>query len=260
MNEVEQAQALMMGGETPSENVGSDWEAKYKELEKQFQSAKVEQGRVKALDTRNKELEKELAKLKESEKTKSIVESLTPEERGEIPDEYLAPVATMANRISESAFANVNEEIKRLRSEREREKASDFLARVDGRFPGFRAAISAGGDKEKAWASYLKHNAPSVVSAFQTNDYDSLVYHIERFYRDTLGVHPPEGNGNAAVPDPVSTGGTGAEFFGDGKTYTSAQINKMYDDIELARDAGDFARVRSLSATVERLIREGRVK
>jgi hypothetical protein len=62
------------------------------------------------------------------------------------------------------------------------------------------------------------------------------------------------------VPDPTSAGGTGAEILSEGKNYTQAQINKMYDDIELARDAGDDARVKALSATIERVIREGRVK
>lgn len=267
MNEIEQAKALMNGSDTTVKNAGEDWEAKYKEAEKQLQSAKVEQGRVKALDTRNKELEKEIARLKEEHTTKSVVDSLTPEERGDFPDEYLSPVAKVVNRATEAALADVNEELNRLRAERDAEKAmaterakSEFLSMIDGKFPGFRAAISTGGDKEQAWASYLEHNAGSVVAAFQSCNFSSLAYHIERFYRDTLGVHPPEGNGRAAVPDPTSTGGTGAEILSEGKTYSQAQIDKMYDDIELARDAGDYARVKALSATLERVIREGRVK
>lgn len=267
MNEVEQAKALMGGGEAPAKDAGENWEAKYKELEHQLQSAKVEQGRVKALDSRNKELEKELARLKESEAAKKIVDSLAPEDRGDLPDEYLSPVAKVANLATETALANVNEELERLRNEREAEKAAaaeraaaDFRSRIDGRFPGFRAAIAPGGDKEQAWASYLEHNAASVVSAFQSCDYNALVYHVERFYRDVLGIRPPEGNGTTAVPDPRTTGGTGAEILSDGKTYTQAQIDRMYDDIEAARSVEDFARVRELSAKLERIIREGRVK
>lgn len=267
MNEIEQANAFMSGSDTTNQDAGENWEAKYKEAEKMLQSTRVEQGRVKALDARNKELEKEIARLKEERSTKTIVDSLTPEERGDFPDEYLEPVAKVANRATETALANVNEELQRLRNEREEEKANavkraqeTFLSQIDGRFPGFRAAVASGGDKEKAWASYLENNAGSVVAAFQSGNFNSLSYHIERFYRETLGVHPPEGNGYAAVPDPTSTGGTGAEILSEGKTYTQAQVDKIYDDIELARDAGDYARVKALSATLERVIREGRVK
>lgn len=267
MNEIEQAKALMSGGETPAKGAGENWEAKCKELEKQLQTAKVEQGRVKALDTRNKELEKELAKFKEVEETKTIVESLTPEERGDMPDEYLDPMVKVAKRATDTAVASVNEELQRIRSEREAEKAAaaqrtanDFLSRIDEKFPGFRSAIATGGDKERAWASYLEHNAASVVAAFKSCDFASLAYHIERFYREVLGVRPPEGNGGAAVPDPISTSGAGAEILSEGKTYSQMQIDKMYDDIEAARDAGDFARVKALSATLERAVREGRVK
>lgn len=256
----------IFGGVTKTDS-NEDWKAKYEEAEKQLQSARVEQGRVKALDARAKELEKELAELKEAKSVTNLTETLTAEEREALPEEYIGAAAKIASRASNEALAGLTEEVDRLRRERDAEKTAanqrkleGFVAQIDAKYPGFRSAVAPGGDKKNAWDVFLRRNAGSVNEAFKSLDFDALTYHIDRFYREDLGVRPPEGNGAVAVPDPVSTGGTGVETLSDGKTYSQSEIDKMYDDIEAARDAQDFSRVRKLSAILERAIREGRVK
>lgn len=269
MNGTEQMNALLGNKQAPGGGTveKKDWKAEYEALKAQYDHDKAMIGRVKASDNRVKELESEIAKLK-SERGGANVPTLTPEEKGEIPDEYVGAAATLASRAAGNAVAGVSEEIAELRREREAEKAAarermanDFAKRIDRRYPGFLSSIGAGGDKHDAWESFLVNNAASVQVAYANCDYDSLVYHIDRFYREVLEVRPPNGEkGNATAPDPVPHGGGNPRVVDSEKTYTAEEYAALDEKCMKLRREGRFDEYRQLRDELDSALSEGRVK
>ena len=268
MNDTEkQVNALLGSKKTPGGGVEKDWKAEYEALQAERERDKAMIGRVKASDARVKELEEENKRLKEGMRAKKI--TLTPEEQGEIPSEYVDMAATVASRAAGDAMAGVNQELARLREEREAEKAearkriaTDFVNRINRRYPGFLVSIGEGGDKADAWTSFLVNNAASVNEAFVKCDYDSLVYHIDRFYREVLEVRPPNGEkGNASVPDPVSHGGGSPVARADGKkTYTEEEYAALEKKCADLRRKGEYAEYKKLRDELDEILVEGRVE
>ena len=117
-----------------------------------------------------------------------------------------------------------------------------------------------GGDKHPAWVQYQCYNAPSINAAVNACNFDILAWHIRKFYSDELGIAPPSGGTGAAAPDPSATGGGTPVATKPGKIYTEKEISDLYDEVERARDRGDFAEVKRLGAEIDKAVREGRVK
>ena len=266
MNNTEQMNALL-GKKNPSGGTGEDWEARCHALEHELQTARVEQGRVQKLNARIKELESELAKLRAGGGAAKTV-TLTPEEQGEIPDEYVGAAAKLADRAANNAVAGVNAELEQLRRERAAEKAeaqeriaAEFVRRIDRRYPGFLASIGEGGDKHDAWASFLVNNAASVQEAFGKCDYDSLVYHIDRFYREVLEVRPPNGEkGNASAPDPVPHGGGKPKVAAGGeKIYTAEEYSALQEKCMKLQREGKDEEFQQLRAELDKALSEDRI-
>ena len=133
--------------------------------------------------------------------------------------------------------------------------------RIEQEFPGFlQSAVSEGGDKHEAWKKYQKRNRGSINDAVATGDFDTLSYHIQRFYAEELGGVAPSGGAGAAAPDPSATGGGAPLAPKHGKVYTEQEILSLYDEVERARDRGDFAEAKRLGAEIDKAVREGRVK
>lgn len=270
MSEEEQVKALLGKRKSPAGGSGESPEQRCAELERQLQSAKVEQGRVKALDARVKELEQECARLRGERGAADVAAALTPEERGDLPEDYIGAAAKMTSRAVGQALTGVNEELARMRREREAEREaeegrrkSDFIRRVNARFPGFLGSISEGGDKAQAWASFLVNNADSVSSAFARCDLDSLVYHVERFYREVLDVRPPDGErGAATAPDPVPRGsGKPAERDGGSeRAYTPEEYDALDEKCMKLRREGRIDEYRKLRDELDSALSEGRVR
>lgn len=274
MNETEQVNALLGAKKAPGGTSDKDWKAEYEALKAEYERAKPMLGRVNveavaAKDKRISELESEIRRLKGAKGAAEIAASLTPEERGEIPEEYVGVAAKIASRATGDAMAGVNQELARLREEREAEKererkrvASDFVNRINRRYPGFLASIGEGGDKAEAWASFLVNNAASVNEAYGRCDYDSLAYHIDRFYREVLEVRPPNGDkGNASAPDPVSHGGGKPATRDDGKkTYTAEEYSALEEKCMKLRRKGDYDGYAKLREELDEILVDGRVE
>lgn len=271
--EMEKAMNALAGdgaaaGTQPGGGDVTDWKAKYEEAQRMLNSARVEQGRVKKLDEENKALQRQLEDERASRRTQNVIDGLPDEVKGDVPDDYLKAQAEIARRTADQALASRDAEMEALKAQLaerdERDVAArrqQFAARIDREFPGFfRDAVSEVGDKHAAWVQYQRYNAPSIVAATRSFDFDSLSWHIQQFYQNMLGIAAPSGGTGAAAPDPSPTGGGTSVSMKPGKTYTWDEIDNLYDEIEVLRARGDKEGMKRLADEVEKAQKEGRVK
>lgn len=258
------------GIEKPTE-AETDWKAKYEDVERRLQSAMVEQGRVKKLDEEKKELQRKLNEVYSAQQKKSVIDELPDSVKGEISQDVLDANAEIALRVAGKSNQTLRNELRSeidalkehisKRDEQDNEtRKRRFADRVKSEFPGFlEGAVAEGGDKHKAWVEYQKYNAASIANAANTFDFDTLAWHIKKFYKDELGIAPPSG-GTPAAAEPSNIGGGTPVATKPGKVYTGQEILDLYDEIEKARDRGDFAEVKRIGNEIDKATREGRVK
>ena len=251
-----------VGGTPPADT--TDWKAKYEEAQRELNSARVEQGRVKKLNEEKSELERKLAEAQSARGVQSAIEALPDNLRTDTPEDYQKVAAIMAQQAVSKAVQEAEarrkaelDTVMAQMAEREKREAdakrADFGARVEREFPGFlKSAVLEGGDKYEAWVAYQRFNAASINVAVQKCDFDTLAYHIRAFYRNELGVEPPSGGTGAAAPDPSATGGGNPVTPKSGKTYTDQELSELFDKKEAARDRGDWAEVKRLTDEINR--------
>lgn len=270
--ETMKAMDALAGGGAPAGNSGggdtTDWKAKYEEAQKALASAKVDQGRVKKLDEEKKALEAKIAELSASRRSEAALSALPDDIREDMPENFAKGSALVAQRMVDEALASRDAELRELKAKMaegaERNAAiarQQFGNRIEQEFPGFlKSAVMDGGDKHPAWVQYQRYNAPSINAAVNACDFDTLAWHIRKFYSDELGIAPPSGGTGAAAPDPSATGGGTSVLVKPGKTYTWDEIDNLYDEIEVLRSKGDKDGMKRLSDEIEKAQREGRVK
>lgn len=254
----EQMDALMGAGGKTAET--TDWEQKCGRLEEVLAA---QNGRVKERDARVKELEKELEELRNSKKSADLKSSLSEEERNSIPEEVLDAAAKLVSSGMSRVQAENEERWNRETQRRSAMAKEEFVARVNSRYPGFMSSVSAGGDKADKWQDYVRYNKASISEAYANFDFNTIAYHIEQFYSNFLGVRVPSGvQDGSAAPDPRTSGGgnTAHASNAPGRTYTSAEFLGLYDQIEAARNKGDWAEKKRLEAELKNAPAEGRVK
>lgn len=262
--EIKKAMGALAGGGNPTGTPGggdaTDWKAKYEEMERKFQSAQVEQGRVKKLDEKVKALEAENAKLSSTRRAQSVIDGLPPEVKEGFTDDSLRAQALIAQRAVEAANAERDAEIERIRAEqaeRDRRNAeaaeAAFAQQIEQSYPGFlRSAVLDGGDKHAAWLEFVEYYGPSINAAYYARDFKRLSWFIEKFYNEKLEIPPPSGGSGAAAPDPSATGGGKTVTHAHGKSYTDEEISALFDKKEAARDRGDWAEVKRLTDEINR--------
>lgn len=252
-----------LSGQNDSADAGEDWKSKYLALERQLQSERVEGGRLRKANEELEAARKRIAELENTDRTQKILADMPNDVVGEdIPDDFKNASAAIAARVVDRSMGGIEERMARIERQSQEGAQSAFLARVNAKFPGFLDGISSGGDKQAAWNKYLRHNKASVESSIRAGDYDTLAYHIKNFYTSELSVPIPSGDyGDPASADPsASVGGPKVVEMHPGKTYTQAEILALYDQIEIARDRGDYAEKARIENEVEKAQREGRVK
>lgn len=247
------------GGDAGGDNV--DWKAKYEEMAHKYQTSQVEQGRVKKLTEENNALKKQLDERNSSRIAQEVLDDLPPEVKEDVPEDILRAQTLVAQRAAERAISAQNAELQAIRDQMASRSRDQFAKRIEQEFPGFLStAVPEGGDKHDAWVQYQRYNAASISAAVEACDFDSLSWHIRKFYTDELGIAPPSGGTAPAAADPSAIGGGTPVVVGPGKIYTQQEISHLYDEVEKARDRGDFAEVRRIGAEIDKAVREGRVK
>lgn len=268
MDKEEQVRALF-GGAGSHGQQEEDWKSKFEEAQRQLNSARVEEGRVRKLNEEKKALEKRIAELEKGRQAADLVAGLSEDERGDVPDEYVGVAARVASDASERVSARVTEELERLRKEREEEReeaqkrlSRQFLSQVEAKFPKFLADIGAGGDKKRAWDAFMENNSESVLKAFNSCNLEGLVYHVNRFYRDELGVRPPEGEGaGASAPDPITSQGGNLNVNADdpNKKWTKDEYDALEKKALSLRASGNFKEYRRIVQELDNILAEGRL-
>lgn len=268
MDKEEQVRALFGGAGTQGRQE-EDWKSKFEEAQRQLNSARVEEGRVRKLNEEKKALEKRIAELEKGRQAAEIVAGMSEEERGDVPEEYVGVAAKAALNASEKVAARVTDELERLRKEREEEReeaqkrmSRQFLAQVEAKFPKFLADIGAGGDKKRAWDAFMENNSESVLKAFNSCNLDGLVYHVNRFYRDELGVRPPEGEGaGSPAPDPITSHGGNLNLNPEdpGKKWTKDEYEALEKKALSLRASGNFKEYRRIVQELDNILSENRL-
>ena len=264
MNEAGNKVGALIGAAGAAPEAADEWKQKYEELKREYDSKKPMLGRIGDLSAKDREIAELRKRVGELEKGgRRPSDALTPDERENLSPEFV----NAAEKISTAATEGISEELKRMRMERDQERAEflkakeeQFLQAIENKYPGFLAKIN-GGEWAAAWSSYLSHNQGSVVSAYKSFDVGSLSYHVDRFYREVLEVRPPDGKGSASVPDPVSlAGGKPGTVVSKDKVYSPEEYEALEAECAKLRRNGDFDGYRKLRDNLETILREGRVK
>lgn len=262
---------ILMGGKdiassTPTENVGVTQAV----FDKTNHELDVARGRLKTLDARNKELEKEVAELKALKMRKNVVSSaLSDEERANFDPNFLDAAAKIAA-ASVDSFRQEYEERDRIRQEQdaanrtanEERMKKDFVNCIEGKYPGFLSSISAGGGNSELWKNFIEFNGPSISAAVSRYDVNALSYFIDKFNSE-LNIRVPSGSqGNATSPEPrnLGSGATVVHHGGPNKVYTADEYAALEKQAEQLRRRGDWDGYRKLCDELNNILAEDRVK
>lgn len=257
-----------LGGATGNVET-EDYKSKFEELNKQLQSERVEAGRLKKAQEEIARLKSENEKLASRKGEDSILASLSDEDREDIPEDYQRGAAKIAQAAIKRQADEFNarlheleEQLKASRAERGGMSRREFAAQLEAAYPGFLESIQPGGDKCEAWTKYQRHNLHSIQAANQSNDFETLAYHINVFYNNFLGISAPRGSFDAA-PDPEGiSGAPQTAHVGGGKTYTAAEysqiLEKAQEDFQSHLiSASKYAEIKN---ELNNAFREGRIR
>lgn len=279
MNEDTQKAVDALGGISEGENQESvvsgadatDYKAEYEKLQKQFQTERVEAGRLKKANEENAELRKKLAELEAKRDSQEAVDAL-PDELRDLPDDYKHGAAAIAKHMADKANASRDAKMKemeeRFNAEENRrrvEAMGSFVSRIESKYPGFLKSIRDNGDKKTAWLKYVKLNAATIKTALANNDFDVMSYHIGQFY-SSINVEVPSGiQDGSAVPDPRSMGGgveTQSLAIQPGRTYSTKEYQRILDDAQakFQRHILSYKEYASICDELSKAYKEGRVK
>ena len=118
-----------------------DWRKRAEDTERELQKARVEQGRVKSLAQRNKELEEELAKVRSAGAHSALPEEL----REAVSDETAQAAEHIARHVTDPVRQEFLERDSRTREDIAHLRQELIDSKIDSAFPGFRQAVDAGG-------------------------------------------------------------------------------------------------------------------
>ena len=235
-----------------------DWRKRAEDTERELNKARVEQGRVKSLAQRNKELEEELAKVRSAGAHSALPEEL----REAVSDETAQAAEHIARGVTDPVRQEFLERDSRTREDIAHLRQELIDSKIDSAFPGFRQAVDAGGSLEAAWRKFLAVDGPSVANAYGSGNMAAMNVLIARFYNEA-GVPVPRGNPSAvAEPQGMAGGQGGGSGAPQGKVYTQAEFEaenaRMTRD--LARGVIDRKEYQRLDAELMAALNEGRVR
>lgn len=269
MEMTEQMKALTGAAESAAGAGGEDWKAKCESLQRELASAKVEQGRVKKLDERVKELEAELKSRNAGRTREELLASLSEETRENVAPEVQAAAAEIAaaalareREANEARFAQLESERAAASKMQAESEQRAFMARIDSAFPGFLSSVGPGGTNAVAWTRYLQFNKGSVAGALAACDFPTIEYHIKQFCQ-SIEIPVPSADGGAAAPsDPGNQAGGAVpqQRFAQGKVYTGEEYDALDAKCEKLRREGRLDEYRQLRDELESALHEGRVK
>lgn len=261
MNENENQVEAALGGVKPDAAGTADDMAR--ELEKSRHTNEVMAGRLKAQGEELKQLREEVRRLNADRAAGEVVDGLTPEQIGETPKEYVRSAAVVSAKVADAVRAEQKSEVDKLRAEIEERDRRAFYGQVGRDNAKFFKDIAPGGDKASMWAQFRAENQETYDAIMATRDVSRFNTLVGSFYR-RIGVrNPAGGSGTVAAPDPVATGGgskqPGSSDADGQKKYTVEEYLRELEKAEGARDGGDMAAYREMTARLNKALNEGRV-
>lgn len=261
MNENENKVEAALGG---GQNAGAGESDIAKELEKSRHTNEVLAGRIKAQGEEVKSLRAEIRALKAGKAADEVVENLTPEQLGDTPKAYAQTAAVVSTQVAEEVRAAQKDEVDKLRAEMAERDKRAFYGEIGRANSKFFDDIAPGKDKAPMWAQFKERYKETYDAIMETHDVERFNSLVGMFYRE-LGVkNPAGGSGAVAAPDPRTAGGGGTQLPGqddaDQKQYTSDEYLAELEKAEEARDSGDMATYRTMTARLNKALNEGRVK
>ncbi len=235
-----------------------------KELEKSRHTNEVLAGRIKAQGEEVKNLRAEIRALKAGKAADEVVEKLTPEQLGETPKAYAQTAAVVSAQVAEEVRAAQKDEVDKLRSEIAERDRRAFYGEIGRDNPKFFDSIAPGGDKASIWAQFKARNKETYDAIMATHDVSRFNSLVGMFYREIGVKNPAGGSGTSAAPEPKPSGGgtqsPGQDDADGQKQYTTDEYLAELQKAEEARDSGDMATYRTMTARLNKALNEGRVK
>ena len=235
-----------------------------KELEKSRHTNEVLAGRIKAQGEEVKNLRAEIRALKAGKAADEVVEKLTPEQLGETPKAYAQTAAVVSAQVAEEVKAAQKDEVDKLRSEIAERDRRAFYGEIGRDNPKFFDSIAPGGDKASIWAQFKARNKETYDAIMATHDVSRFNSLVGMFYREIGVKNPAGGSGTSAAPEPKPSGGgtqsPGQDDADGQKQYTTDEYLAELQKAEEARDSGDMATYRTMTARLNKALNEGRVK
>ena len=260
MDNNDKVEAALGGGQDAGDGKNADLA---KELEKSRHTNEVLGGRLKAQGEELKQLREEMRKLKANKVAGEVVDKLTPEQLGETPRNYAETAAAVTAQVVEEAQAAQKDEVDKLRAEIEERDKRAFYGQIGRENAQFFEDIAPGGDKATMWAQFRTENKETYDAIMATHDTARFNTLVASFYRRIGAKNPAGGSGTSAAPEPGSSGGgnpTAGQDDADGqKKYTTDEYLKELEKAEEARDNGDMATYRTVTARLNKALNEGRV-
>ncbi len=260
MNENEKVEAALGGGHSEDAGAGADIA---KELEKSRHTNEVLAGRLKAQGEELKKLREEVRTLNANKAAGEVVDNLTPEQLGDTPKAYAQTAAIAAAQVLEGAKSAQKDEVEKLRAEMKERDRRTFYGQIGRDNAKFFDDVAPGGDKAAIWSQFKAEYKETYDAIMATHDVARFNSLVESFYR-RIGVNNPAGSsGAAAAPEPGSSGGgtqqPGNDDADGQKKYTTDEYLKELESAEEARDRGDMATYRTVTARLNKALNEGRV-
>lgn len=260
MNE-NKVEAALGGGQEAGSGDNADIA---KELEKSRHTNEVLAGRIKAQGEEVKNLRAEIRALKAGKAADEVVEKLTPEQLGETPKAYAQTAAVVSAQVAEEVRAAQKDEVDKLRSEIAERDRRAFYGEIGRDNPKFFDSIAPGGDKASIWAQFKARNKETYDAIMATHDVSRFNSLVGMFYREIGVKNPAGGSGASAAPEPKPSGGgtqsPGQDDADGQKQYTTDEYLAELQKAEEARDSGDMATYRTMTARLNKALNEGRVK
>lgn len=260
MNE-NKVEAALGGGQGADDGGDADIA---RELEKSRHTNEVLAGRLKAQGEEVKQLREELRRLNAERAAGEVVEKLTPEQLGDTPKAYAQTAAVVSAQVAEEVKAAQRDEVDKLRSEIAERDRRAFYGAIGRDNPRFFDSIAPGGDKASIWAQFKARNKETYDAIMATHDVPRFNSLVGMFYREIGIKNPAAGSGTSAAPEPIPSGGgtqpPGADDADGQKQYTTDEYLAELQKAEEARDGGDMATYRTVTARLTKALNEGRVK
>lgn len=269
-NETEVKKAKPEPVETPKQE---DWQQKYRTLKGMYDAE------VPRLHTQVKELTKQMDELRKQKEAPTpvpqpaVVEKLVTDEE---VNEFGADLIEVQRKVAREVANEFRAELAELKAENTklREELSgtgskvaeaSFDTKLHRLVPDF-DAINADPD----WISWLEEQDPilrgprKIVAqeAFNRGDADGVAYYVELFKKTKQPVEPPKKSSNNELElqvQPTRNASTAPKQSQTGRSYTSADITKMFKQAAELSARGKIEEAIKLEAEIDAAYRDNRV-